>query len=128
MRTKGNRVPDPEEFRQANAAAAAYGAEIAKNFSRLSRRQRVSLVNTFRRQLLPPRRPGRRRSKKITAAHADWRAGIRGVALYERHIPGFRKMGYWKRKDKIRNLMDVIRKRERRKTKPKTSPPEKTSR
>jgi hypothetical protein len=88
---------DPKEFRQANAAATAAGAEIARDFAKASRRQRLRLANTFLRQLLPPRKGGRRNTERITAAHADWKAGVRGLELYERHIPGFRKMSYWKK-------------------------------
>jgi hypothetical protein len=37
----------------------------------LDQRQVLTIVKMFRRQLLPPGKPGRRRSKKITEAYAD---------------------------------------------------------
>jgi hypothetical protein len=59
---------DRKEFRQANAAARTAGSEIARNFAKASRRQRLQLANTFKHQLLPPRKGGRRSTETITAA------------------------------------------------------------
>jgi hypothetical protein len=115
-------VPQPDGFGkskadqlgQAMAVATEAGQEIARRFASLNRRQRLTLARVFRRQLLPPGKPGRRRSKEIDSAFADWKAGMRGVDLYRKHIPRFVGMGYWKRKVKTRALLEAIRSRDRR--------------
>ena len=90
------------------------GNEIAEKFRRLAPRERRTVVMAFRRQLFPPRKPGRRRSKEITTAYADWIGGIRGLALYRKHIRRFDRIGHWERKAKTRALMEAIRARRRR--------------
>lgn len=110
-------MSDQESQTQYSAAAAIAeraGKEIAETFHNLAPRRLRSLVVAFRRQLLPPGKPGRKRSKEITAACADWAAGMRGMALYRKHIPRFDRMGHWERKVKIRALLDAIRARQRR--------------
>jgi hypothetical protein len=57
---------DGEELSQATKAATEAGMEIARKFATLDRRQRLTVISAFRRQLLPPGKPGRRRSKAIT--------------------------------------------------------------
>ena len=108
-----------DEFEKAVAAATDVGQRIAREFDRLDQRQRHALVRMFRRQLLPPGKPGRRRSQEITAAYANWKAGVRGLPLYRKHIRGFDRMGYWKRKGKTRALLEALRSRDRRERKVK---------
>lgn len=114
-------VPKPDDFGtpETHMAAAAViaesvGQEIATKFRTFAPRQKRSIVSTFRRQLFPPRKPGRKRSKEISAALADWQIGTRGLALYRKHIPRFQRMSIWERKVKTRALMDAIRARKRR--------------
>jgi hypothetical protein len=91
------------------------GTQIMARFEpALDRKERLKVLAAFRRTLFPPGQPGRKRRKEITAAHADWKAGIRGVRLYQRHIPGFDRMSRWKRRAKMQTLMDAIHTRERR--------------
>lgn len=87
---------------------------IALNFPGLPLRERRRIVTALRHKLIPPGKPGRKRSKEIAAAYADWQAGMRGLPLYRKHVSGFDRMGYWKRKAKTRALMDAIRSRRRR--------------
>lgn len=105
---------DVKRYREAINAAAAAGRQIAKDFGGLGRRERFALAGTFRRQLIPPGSPGRKRSEQITAAHADWKLGLRGPSLYRRHIDGWDRHGRWRRDAEARRLMDAIRNRERR--------------
>lgn len=104
----------PERITEARAAVIESGQRIAAEFGDLDRRERVRLTTLFRRQLIPPGKPGRRRSKEITAAYSDWKSGMRGLALYRKHLPGFDRMNHYKRKVKTTALMDAIRSRERR--------------
>jgi hypothetical protein len=70
--------------------------------------------------VIPPGKPGRKRRKEITAALADWNAGMRGIALYRKHIAGFDRMSCWRRKAKSRSLMDAIHARKRREQRRRT--------
>jgi hypothetical protein len=99
---------------EAVAMAERSGQEIAAKFRGLAPYQRRSVITAFRRQFFPPGKPGRRRSKEITAAYNDWAAGMRGLGLYRKHIHRFDRMGHWQRKVKTRALMDAIRSRKRR--------------
>ena len=78
------------------------------------RRQLHKLLSAFRRVLFPVKPPGRRRKEGITAAHRDWKNGMRGVELYRKHIPGWEKHSRWRRAGEQRALRDAIRSRERR--------------
>lgn len=75
---------------------------------------RRRVVSAFRREIIPPGRPGRKRSAEITAALADWKAGLRGLQLYQRHIPSWDKMSHWRRRIEAERLRDAISTRRRR--------------
>ena len=111
--TDGSGTPE-EQLAEAEAIAQRAGHEIATTFRGLPPRHRRSIGSAFRRQIIPPGKPGRKRSKEITAAYADWKAGMRGLALYRKHLFRFDRMGHSERKVKTRALMDAIRARRRR--------------
>jgi hypothetical protein len=71
-------------------------------------------VSAFRREIIHPRRPGRKRSAEITAALADWEAGLRGLQLYQKHIPRWDKMTHWRRRIAAEQLRGAISTRRRR--------------
>jgi hypothetical protein len=94
--------------------------DIRRQHGALTRDECLRLVSVFRTGLVPRRRAGRRPKPQVTAAYFDWKAGMRGVALFRKHIPGWDKHGEWRRKAETRALMDAIRsryRRERRSTK-----------
>jgi hypothetical protein len=113
----GTVPPASERLIQAKAAVVEAARVIAQSLSDLDRRTRKSLAASFRQQLLPKRRAGRKPSKEITAAYADWKSGMCGLQLYRKHVPGLDSMSRWKRQAKTRALMDAIRSRERRASK-----------
>jgi hypothetical protein len=108
------RRSESETVARGKAVAINAAQQIAGEFSDLGRHELLRIVTAFRRELIPPKRPGRRRSKEISAAHADWKSGIRGLPLYRKHIASFDQMSRWKRQGKSRALMEAIRSRERR--------------
>jgi hypothetical protein len=55
---------------------------LAREFGALDRPARVKLVKVFRSELIPRKAPGRKRRKEITAACAEWKVGMKGLALY----------------------------------------------
>jgi len=73
-----------------------------------------TIVRLLRSGLTTRRRRGRRPSADITAAVADWNAGMRGKRLYEKHIAGYLKLSDWRRRDKGQRLLSAIRTRRRR--------------
>jgi hypothetical protein len=75
---------------------------------------RRKVLIAFRGTLFPARRPGRRRKERITAAHQDWKNGMRGLALYRAHIPGWERHNRYRRQSEARALMDAVRTRDRR--------------
>ena len=93
-----NQMPSNLESSLEEACAIAQEAASVA-VSRLGpsrdRRERQKLLTAFRRVLFPIRRPGRRRKEEITAAHQDWKNGMRGVELYRKHIPGWEKHSSW---------------------------------
>jgi len=71
-------------------------------------------VSLFRAGVVPRRRAGRRPKAQVTAAYQDWKAGMRGVALFRKHIPGWQKHNRYRRIAEEKRLMDAIRSRYRR--------------
>jgi hypothetical protein len=120
-------TPEPQAKDKARNLAEEIGLRIVTEFgAELERRDRLKIATAFRRQLIPPRPPGRRPKEAITAAHRDWKAGVRGLELFRRHIPDFDKKGHWRRKGESQALMDAIRTRHRRERRrrhrPETTP------
>ncbi len=70
---------DPKQFGRAMDAAVAAGQQIAKDFPSLSRRQRLRIASLFRRQLLPPGKPGR---NGATESLRPMQNGKRGCAAW----------------------------------------------
>jgi hypothetical protein len=55
----------------------------------LTREECLRLVGVFRAGIVPRRRSGHRPKPQVTAAYLDWKAGMRGVALFRKHVPGW---------------------------------------
>ena len=70
----------------------------------LDRRKLVEISKAFRAALVPRRKAGRKRNGAITAAHADWKTGIRGLALHRKHIRNFDKLSRWRRESQCGRL------------------------
>jgi hypothetical protein len=101
------------------AIARELGRETARQLelqvgAALSFKARTEAVRAFQRALVPARKRGRRRIHRITTAHEDRKRGVRGLALYTAHIPGYLTFNSWRRSCEARRLMEAIRSRERR--------------
>jgi hypothetical protein len=81
---------------------------------RLTREEWERLSRTFRSNVVPQRRPGRRRKPQVTAAYLDWRFGVRGVDLFRKHIPGWEGHHRYRKIGEQKALLDAIRSRIRR--------------
>ena len=76
--------------------------------------ERFRLANICLGGLVPKRKAGRRPKPQVTAAYLDWKTGMRGVALFRKHISGWEKHNRYHRIGEQKELMDAIRSRFRR--------------
>ena len=108
--------PDPKRRAAlARHAARSAGVSIDEEFGdTLSIAERRRLVTLFRRTLIPARRPGRKRRTEITLAYEDWKAGVRGLALYKKHIRGWDRMSHWRRRVESQRLSNAVHTRHAR--------------
>lgn len=112
------------QVRSLNTGQCSIGAELSiveESTERILRGREEGLTPhevrhlvSFFRKRLAPRQAGRKRSPILDAAFADWQAGLRGNALYSKHIPRYDKMGRWRRKAEQQRLMNSIYSRHRR--------------
>jgi len=117
--------PVSEALAAAEEKAIRMAQELLEEFAQsLTREDCIRLARAFRSAVVPKRKPGRRRKPQVTAALADYRTGMRGGALYRKHIPGWDKHGEWRRKAEARALMDAIRSRHRRESNSAPGTPE----
>jgi len=106
---------DSEIFATAKERTARAVNDIRREFGQtLTREEALKLVSLFRAGVVPRRRAGRRPKPQITAAYQDWKAGMRGVALFRKHIPGWKDHNRYHRIGEQKTLMDAIRSRYRR--------------
>lgn len=101
-------------FELAKAVVVETATYIATEFAVLAKPERLRLVRAFRAGLIRRGKPGRKRRKEVTAAYEDWKLGMRGLELYSKHIPNWRTLAEWRRREKSRALLDAIRTRRRR--------------
>lgn len=73
---------------------------------RLTRDECLRLASLFWAELVPRRRAGRRPKPQVTAACLDFNAGMRGVTLYRKHIPGWERHNRYRRLTEEKRLMD----------------------
>ena len=104
MSNQNSNLAMPEEVR-AEVEALRNVVEQAD----LGRKTRIDVITAVRRALLP-RRP-RKPDPRIDAAYADYRAGIRGLGLFRRHIPNHSTKAHYRRAADERRLMNSIHKR-----------------
>jgi hypothetical protein len=106
----GGQEVDEDPVTQAKACAA----DIRRKWDGLSMSERRQIVSAFRSALIPKQSAGRKPSASLTAAYGEWKAGIRGAALFRKHISNWERLSRWRRKAEQRSLMDAIYSRNRR--------------
>jgi len=94
---------------QAVAAAIDRLREIV-NAGRMTRGARLLVATAVRRAVVPRRKPGRK-NPNIDSAWPDYQRGVRGLKLYQRHIPGHANMNRYHRSAEEHRLLDGLRKR-----------------
>ena len=109
------KAPVSAAFVAAKEKAVRAARDIRRKYAEgLAREEYIRLANAFRSAVVPRRKPGRRTIPAITAAYADWKAGMRGADLYRKHIPGWAGHNRYHRIGEQKELMDAIRSRRRR--------------
>jgi hypothetical protein len=108
--------PTSEALAAAKEKALRIGQrEFREEFGEsLTRDEWIQVVRAFGSAIVPKRKAGRPRKAQVTAALADWKAGMRGVDLYRKHIPGWQSHNRYRRMAEQKSLLDAIRSRRRR--------------
>jgi hypothetical protein len=107
--------PPTEALIAAKEKAVRMAQELQEEFGqRLTREDYIRVARAFHSAVVPKRKPGRRPKAHVTAAYLDWKAGMRGVPLFQKHIPGWDGHHRYRKIGEQKALMDAIRSRSRR--------------
>ena len=88
----------------------------------LSRDARLEVVAAIRRAIVRKRKAGRKNDRQLDKAYPDYKSGIRGLPLFRKHIPGFRKLSRWRRLAEQHRLLKNLNKRAERERKRQAQP------
>jgi hypothetical protein len=102
-------MPFTDRVPEAVGVAIGQLRAVVEN-ERLPYGARVEVAAAVRRLIVPRRKPGPKGSRD-DAAYADYRSGLRGLALFRKFIPGHDKMGRWRRRIEERRFMNTLQKR-----------------
>ena len=82
----------------------------------LPRAIRLKVSGAVRHAIVPAIVPKRKPSKRnrIDGAYADYRAGMRGLDLFRKHVPRHDKLSKWRRAYEQRKLLKTLEKRAER--------------
>ena len=107
-KTEPNRAAIPS----AVVSAMEQLREIVDNAG-LPRPTRLKVAVAVRLAIVPKRKPGRK-DQRLDKADADYRAGMRGIDLFRKHIPRHDKLNRWHRKAEQSRLLKALQKRAER--------------
>ena len=62
------------------------------------------------------------RRRQIDKAYPDYKAGMRGLKLFRKHIPNFARLSRWRRKEERDRLLKALQKRAEREKKLQLTP------
>lgn len=77
---------------------------------------RLEVVSALDHAIIPRRTPGPK-NERTDLAYKDYRAGVRGLELYRKHIPNFGKLSRWRRAVEQNRLLKALQKRAERERK-----------
>ena len=103
-----------------SVAAAIDRLRLAVDKAGLARAMRRKVALAVHRLIVSkrtPGTPGKRRDRRIDRAHAQYKAGVRGVKLFRRFIVGYKHLAAWRRGLEQRRLMAAIHQRASREKK-----------
>ena len=115
---------DDAQLLAAGAIIDKAGQAIRQSYGRpLTLHEIAQLQRALQARLRPARKSGRKRQARITAAVRDYKAGLRGLPLYAKHIPGHEKLSELARTKFEHNLIDAVTKRIKHDKKRRSKPP-----
>jgi hypothetical protein len=82
---------------------------------------RIRVARLARGAIVRRRKPGPKGSRHDDA-YRDYKAGLRGLSLYRKHIRGHDKMSRWRRAYRERRLLNALQKRASREAKRQIGP------
>ena len=72
---------------------------------------RLRVVAAVRGLIVTRGKPGKRKDARLDRASVDYEAGMRGLKLFRKHIPGYDKLSHWRRGLQQRRLMGALQQR-----------------
>ena len=72
---------------------------------------RLRVVAAARELIVTRGKPGKRKDARLDRASVDYEAGMRGLKLFRKHIPGYDKLSHWRRGLQQRRLMGALQQR-----------------
>ena len=91
----------------------------------LTHAARINIVAIVHHAIVPKRSPGPK-DRRLDAAYAEYKVGVRGLRLFRKHIPDYGKLSRWRRNEKQNRLLKALQKRaerERKRQQAPTNPP-----
>ena len=86
----------------------------AADEEKLSSNARRAVISAVRRAVLP--RP-KKTMNSLDSAYEDYKCRLRGIELYRKHIPGYEKLGRWRRQRAQHRLSQALATRAERERK-----------
>ncbi len=72
---------------------------------------RLRVAAAVRQMIVPKRKPGKTKDQRLDKACGDYKAGLRRLELFRKHIPSHDRLSRWRRQAEQRRLMNAIHKR-----------------
>jgi len=72
---------------------------------------RLRVVAAVRELIVTRGKPGKKKDERIDRAYADYTAGVRGLKLFKKHIPGHDRLSHWRRSVEQDRLMAALQQR-----------------
>jgi hypothetical protein len=113
--TRTSKPAIPPQIRSLVEALRA--AIAAENLSLAARR---GVLGALRRGVLPKKKPKSfsmrriRQNERLNRAFWDYKTGMRGSALFEKHVPGWKTMSRWRRRVEQTQFRKAVEKRAQR--------------
>lgn len=118
MKTRPSKPPIPPQI--GSLVESLCAAIASENLSLAARR---GLLGTLRRGVLPGKKPKSfstkrtRQDERLKRASVDYKTGMRGSALFEKHVPQSKTMSRWRRRHEQTQFLKAVAKRVQREAK-----------
>lgn len=83
----------------------------------LSHAARLSIAVAVHQMIVPKRKPGKSKDRRLDKAYGEYRAGMCRLELFRKHIPRHDRLSRWRRKAEETRLLKALQKRTEREKK-----------